>query len=167
MSEPIATQEEALIVAQQFAARGEERARLVKQLEDEDMLGLECSETAQLERLTVRDVIDGERLAQWIVADAADVETDGTHCDDYVDNPRGNSQARWFIFIHRLPAILQILAAEHGCAPRLFADYRGERVRVTMASRLGDVGITSNLDAEYVYTDRVKVGDLSNFAKTP
>jgi hypothetical protein len=32
-----------------------------------------------------------------------------------------------------------------------------------MASRFGDVGITSNLDAEYGYDDRVAVEDLTDF----
>jgi hypothetical protein len=51
--------------------------------------------------------------------------------------------------------------------PRLFADHNGERVRVTMASRFGDVGITVNLELETGYDERVAVADLTNFSETP
>lgn len=96
------------------------------------------------------------------------LEDAGTHCDDYVSSPAGNSCARWFIFIHRLPASLQILAAQMGHTPKLFADYQGARVQVTMASRLGDVGITSRLlTDDNSYDDRVGIDDLSNFSETP
>jgi hypothetical protein len=47
--------------------------------------------------------------------------------------------------------------------PVLLADYKGTRVRVVMASRLGDVGITKILKDENGYTDRVFVQELSNF----
>lgn len=89
------------------------------------------------------------------------------HVDTYVDSPRGDPIARWFMFIARLPASLGMLAVKMKCAPKLFADYRGKRVRVTMASRFGDVGITTHLERENGYQARVLVKELSNFGDKP
>jgi hypothetical protein len=86
------------------------------------------------------------------------------HCDAYVDKPFGSSAARWFIFVNRLPASLRILAQPYITDPKLFADYQGKRVRVVMASRLGDLGITHNLAADYGYERRVVVDELANFS---
>lgn len=86
------------------------------------------------------------------------------HCDEYIDDPQANTDLRWFLFINRLPAGLKYLAQDHGVSPKLFADYKGKRVRIVMASRLGDVGITSNLKAENGYEERVVVEELSNFS---
>jgi hypothetical protein len=47
----------------------------------------------------------------------------------------------------------------------LFANYRGKRVRITMASRFGDVGITTTLSACSGYDTRVAVEELSNFSE--
>ena len=41
------------------------------------------------------------------------------------------------------------------------------RARVVMASRMGDVGITSNLDAEDGYESRVWIADLADFGEIP
>jgi hypothetical protein len=86
------------------------------------------------------------------------------HCDDYIDDPATPAALRTFLAFARAPAHGQLLPKPH---PRLFADHKGKRVRVTMASRLGDVGITTNLDAELGYERRVRVHSLSNFAETP
>lgn len=51
--------------------------------------------------------------------------------------------------------------------PVLFADHDGRRVRVTMASRFGDVGITTNLGGLHGYGRRVGVEDLANFSAPP
>jgi hypothetical protein len=40
----------------------------------------------------------------------------------------------------------------------------GARVRVVMASRLGDVGITPKLDTEHGYAARVMLDDLTDFS---
>lgn len=53
---------------------------------------------------------------------------------------------------------------ENGVNPSLYADYKGgQRVRVTMASRMGDLGINRNLMADHGYDERVAVSDLTNF----
>jgi len=86
------------------------------------------------------------------------------HCDDYIDDETQPECLRAFLDYARSPAHG---AGRDGQRPALFADYQGNRVRVVMASRFGDVGITSNLRAEYGYEKRVAVSELSNFAGEP
>jgi len=86
------------------------------------------------------------------------------HCDDYIDDPAAPEPLRKFLAFARAPAHGQLLPEPH---PVLFADHAGTRVRVTGASRLGDVGITTDLDAEFGYEQRVLVSALSNFSETP
>lgn len=82
------------------------------------------------------------------------------HCDDYIDDPTQPECLRTFLDYARSPA--------HGALrsdrPTLFAQYKGKPVRVVMASRFGDVGITENLEAEHSYSARVYVSDLTDFA---
>lgn len=85
-------------------------------------------------------------------------------CDDYIEDPAAPAALRKFLEFARAPAHGQLLPEPH---PRLYADHEGRRVRVTMASRLGDVGITADLDRESGYEQRVLVRQLSNFSETP
>ena len=91
-------------------------------------------------------------------------ETDEADCDVYIDDPSAPTALRTFLEFARAPAHGQLLPKPH---PKLYADYEGQRVRVTMASRLGDVGITTNLGAEAGYEQRVRVSQLSNFSEAP
>lgn len=43
----------------------------------------------------------------------------------------------------------------------------GSTVRIVMVSRMGDVGITENLEATTGYGARLKLEDLTNFRQTP
>ena len=86
------------------------------------------------------------------------------HCDDYIDDSEAAEPLRKYLAFARAPAHGQLLPKPH---PRLFADYGGQRVRVTMASRLGDVGITIDHARELGYDRRVAVSELSNFAEAP
>lgn len=86
------------------------------------------------------------------------------HCDDYIDDLTAPEALRKFLAFARSPAHGQLLPKPH---PRLFADHEDRRVRVTMASRLGDVGITTNFDAEFGYETRVNVSELANFSEQP
>jgi len=85
------------------------------------------------------------------------------HCDDYIDDETAPAALREYLRVARSPA--------HGAFeeshPKLFADYKGSRYRVVMASRMGDVGITPNLRAESGYSARVAVEDLTNFGDHP
>ena len=85
-------------------------------------------------------------------------------CDDYIDDPSAPAALRKYLAFARAPAHGQLLPKPH---PTLYADYEGQRVRVTMASRFGDVGITTNLGAEFGYERRVLVKELSNFSEEP
>lgn len=90
---------------------------------------------------------------------------DFRHCDDYIDDKSQPLCLRRFLRYSRWPAIYQFRAEGLGIKkPPLFADCGGERYRVVMASRFGDVGITKNLEAESGYSRRVVVADLSNFS---
>jgi hypothetical protein len=86
------------------------------------------------------------------------------HCDDYIDDETAAPALRRFLRHARAPAH-GMLSGEP--RPSLFADLRGHRVRVTMASRMGDVGITSMLSATRGYDERAAVEDLSNFGESP
>jgi hypothetical protein len=86
------------------------------------------------------------------------------HCDDYIDDETQPAPLRKFLERARAPAHGML---DGGVYPKLFADHNGERVRVVMASRFGDVGITSNLDMDHGYEARVAVADLTNFSETP
>lgn len=83
------------------------------------------------------------------------------HCDDYIDDPTAPEVLRTYLGWARAPAYVRIQSSLN---PRLFATFRGKRVRIVMASRLGDVGITENLQAEHGYSTRVAVEDLTDFA---
>ncbi len=86
------------------------------------------------------------------------------HCDDYIMDLTAPNVLRWWLFVNRLPAIDQMLCHQNGVQPKLFATFQGRRVRVTMASRLGDVGITNDLKREMGYEERVPVEMLSDFS---
>lgn len=83
------------------------------------------------------------------------------HCDDYIDDETQPECLRSFLDYARSPMM------HPEPRPKLFADYNGQRVRVVMASRFGDVGITGKLDAEHGYDKRVAVEDLSGFSENP
>lgn len=89
------------------------------------------------------------------------------HCDDYIHDPAAPLCLRAWLFVHRLPAVDEALLRGAGISPRLYADHRGRRVRVTMASRLGDVGVSLDHAREYGYDERVSVADLSGFSPDP
>lgn len=89
------------------------------------------------------------------------------HCDDWIDDYSAPTVLRFYLIIKRLPAVDQMICRQHGVDPKLFADYKGKRVRVTMASRFGDVGISYVLDADVGYAARVAIEDLSNFSDKP
>jgi hypothetical protein len=73
------------------------------------------------------------------------------------------AMVRGFIALNQGPATETMAIREAGFMPRLYATYREKRVRVTMVSRLGDVGI-SHKDEEYGYFTRCSIYDLTDFA---
>lgn len=97
----------------------------------------------------------------------ADLGPQGKHCDDYIHDFTAPHCLRFFLLINRLPAMDMMVCREFGVKPKLFATYKDTRVRVVMASRMGDVGITHHLDAEDGYQARVMIAALSNFGEAP
>jgi len=92
------------------------------------------------------------------------LEIEEGHCDDFISDISQPECLRWFLLVNRLPAVDKWLVIEKsGGPPKLFARYQGEWYRAVMASRLGDIGLTKDLDAENGYSLRVKVSDLSDF----
>lgn len=95
------------------------------------------------------------------------------HCDEYIDDESQPECLRKFLDRAR--------SRGHGMLtnepyPKLFATYNGEgwrgvekgdRVRVVMASRLGDVGCTKNLNADTGYQLRTSIDNLSEFSDRP
>lgn len=51
--------------------------------------------------------------------------------------------------------------------PKLYATHNGRRVRVTMASRFGDVGISTHMLKEHGYQKRVMLDQLREFNDKP
>lgn len=83
------------------------------------------------------------------------------HCDDYIDDEAQPRALRDFLRWARSPAHGMTAPRPH---PRLYATLRGKRVRVTMASRFGDVGVTSQLERDHGYEERVHVEELTDFS---
>jgi hypothetical protein len=86
------------------------------------------------------------------------------HCDDYICDSSAPEPLRKFLERARMPAHGMLVKDPY---PRLFATYEGKRVRVVVASRLGDVGISTNLVAGVGYDERVYVEELSDFSEVP
>ena len=88
------------------------------------------------------------------------------HCDELIDDEKQPLCLRRFLRYKRCPAIFQFGAHRLGVKePQLFADYGRRRVKVVMASRFGDVGITGDLFADHGYDIRVAVEELRNFSE--
>jgi hypothetical protein len=89
------------------------------------------------------------------------------HCDDYL--PYNNPECLvWWILIERLPAWARLMAHRKNVNPACFATHKGKRVRLVMASRMGDVGITTVLgNKEGPYETRVWLDELTDFSETP
>lgn len=83
------------------------------------------------------------------------------HCDDLRSAPETPPCVKAYLDVARAPA------HGNGAAPPLFATHNGRRVRIVMASRFGDVGITAALDATRGYEKRVFLPDLSEFSGAP
>ena len=93
------------------------------------------------------------------------------HVDEFIDNPMrredGQAYARWFFSLHRYPAILQGQFHEWMAPFKLFCTWKGARYRVTGASRLGDVWLTSNFERDCGYEHRVDLDECSNWSPQP
>ena len=92
----------------------------------------------------------------------------GKHCDDYIRDKSQPKCLRKFLLYHRIPATWRFCRWKDSWGtPSLFAMYKGEPVRVQMASRFGDVGITTKMNQKNGYELRVNVEDLTDFLEGP
>ncbi|TXN07499.1 hypothetical protein FV222_02215 [Methylobacterium sp. WL103] len=110
----------------------------------------------------------------------AKLGTEPRHCDEYLEDETAPECLRRFHDYHCRPAALKYPTGDEAFdrgleerlglpmwrdpVPMLFARHEGKPVRVTMASRFGDVGITEDLAAEHGYGKRVGVEDLTEFS---
>lgn len=85
------------------------------------------------------------------------------HCDDVVYENLPIC-IRYFVVVHRLPAAIKAVIVAKNGLPVCFANYSGKRVRLTMASRMGDVGITYDLDRDAGYDARVDLKNLTHYS---
>jgi hypothetical protein len=88
------------------------------------------------------------------------------HCDEVIEDPDAPHCLRWFLLVNRLPAVDQLVLEEalgQAKLPKLFARHNGRPVRVVMASRFGDVGISTDLSRPNGYQQRVGVDELTDF----
>ncbi len=90
------------------------------------------------------------------------------HVDDFISVGYLKDQyARWMLMHFRLPAALAIDFLPLLEGKKLFATFKGERYRVTGASRLGDVWLTSDFNKDTGYEHRVSVEELSDWSPNP
>ena len=85
------------------------------------------------------------------------------HCDRTIVESKYPMIVRWWVFINRLPDIEKHLCFHNGVNPSLWAKCRGKWVRLVMASRMGHVGITTNIDAQIGYGECVWLHELTDF----
>ena len=88
-------------------------------------------------------------------------------CDDYIHDANYPVCLRYYLLVNRLPALDGALIRVMKGAPKCFATRNGKRVRIVMASRFGDVGITPHLNHEHGYVERVYLSELSDFGEEP
>jgi hypothetical protein len=95
-------------------------------------------------------------------------EEKAIHVDDFIgDYLNPEKYARWFFFLHRLPAIDKSVFSEWIDQYKLFCDYEGNRYRVTGASRLGDIWLAKDLKRDIGYDLRVDLNKCSKWSQFP
>jgi len=85
------------------------------------------------------------------------------HIEDHIYDLKLPAFVRTWITINRLPAIEKWAMEETFGVMKITAEHEGKRVRVTMASRMGDCGITTQMSREHGYDKRVMFSTLSKF----
>lgn len=89
------------------------------------------------------------------------------HVDEYIDDIDTDEYASFFLFLHRLPALLQSKFAKRIAELKLFCTYKGKRYRVTGASRLGDIWLSVEHERAVGYDRRVDIDECCFFSSTP
>lgn len=89
------------------------------------------------------------------------------HVDDWLDEKNGTAYARFMLEYFRLPAIKKYKREKSMEGHRLFCDFEGKRMRVTGASRFGDIWLTSDFNQNTGYEKRVNILDCSGWGDIP
>ena len=90
------------------------------------------------------------------------------HCDRFDVAMEWPLCLRWWLLLNRVNAGCKMIAREAlgDDYPTCYAKYENKWVRLVMASRFGDIGITRNLNADNGYFARVTIDQLSEFRST-
>ena len=147
-------------------AMASERSEVIEYLRDLDTRG---AMTTKVRRTTlIRNMIKSS--ANYCPSDpevenyGIMISDDERHCDTYIADYDAPMSLRWWLLVNRLPAVEKPIARLHSARPVvLYAKNNGFWVKLTMASRFGDVGITRSLDAENGYDERVPIKELADF----
>lgn len=87
------------------------------------------------------------------------------HIDEFIDNNFCEHEyARWVLYHFRLPAALKMDFNQFMEGHKLFCSYKGEKYRVTGASRMGDIWLAKDFKRESGYDLRVDVEECSEWS---
>ena len=89
------------------------------------------------------------------------------HVDDFVSFPPKDEAGRYAAFclmLFRLPAIMRISFHKWIDKYKLFCTWKDKRYRVTGASRMGDIWLTSDFNQETGYEHRVDLRECSEWS---
>jgi len=97
------------------------------------------------------------------------------HVDEWIrdmgfdDKPEDGEAmyARWLMFHWRLPAYMKINFSPFIADKKLFCTYQDKRYRCIGGSRMGDVWLTTNFEAEHGYELRVDVAKCYAWSPKP
>jgi hypothetical protein len=94
------------------------------------------------------------------------------HIDNWLNSPNldkneGEDYAKFVLDYFRMPAWKFYAYSKWMSQFKLFLTYEGERYRCTMASRMGDIGITKDFEKDSGYSKRVCISKCSNFSNQP
>jgi len=89
------------------------------------------------------------------------------HVDTFIDDPSSDAYAMWVLDYFRHSAIFLGKTWSFMKYHLLFCTWKGKRYRVTGASRLGDVWLTTDFAREVGYEERVDVDDCSAWSPSP
>ncbi len=102
--------------------------------------------------------------------------SDEMHVDDFIDmgilsergrEDRNTAYARWVLAQFRFPATLRMSVDEFVLQHKLFCEFEGKQYRVTGASRMGDIWLTSKFNQDTGYEKRVSVSDCGHWSSYP
>ena len=89
------------------------------------------------------------------------------HVDDFISDHRTDPYASFVLLYMRLPAVTMHKLRPFTAKAKLFCTFDGGRYRVTGASRLGDVWLTSDFRQDVGYETRVDVASCSAWGAEP